>query len=64
MIGKNLKYFRLSAGLSQEELAKRLGITKMAISNYENDKRDVDSKMLIKIADVLKIKATNLLMNK
>ena len=63
MIGKNLKYFRLSAGLSQEELAKRLGITKMAISNYENDKRDVDSKMLIKIADVLKIKATNLLMN-
>lgn len=63
MIGKNLKYYRLSAGLSQDELANRLGITKMAISNYENDKRDVDSKMLIKIADVLNVKATNLLTN-
>lgn len=62
MIGKNLRYFRMLAGLSQDELAKRLGITKMAISYYENDKRDVDSKMLIKIADVLKVKATNLLM--
>ena len=28
----------------------------MAISNYENDKRDVDSKTLIKIADVLRLK--------
>ena len=63
MIGKNLKYFRLSAGLSQDELAKRLGITKMAISNYENDKREVDSRMLIKIADALNIKAINLLKN-
>jgi len=63
MIGKNLKYFRMLAGLSQDELANKLGITKMAISNYENDKRDVDSKMLIKIADVLRIKATNLLMS-
>lgn len=63
MIGKNLKYYRMSAGLSQDELAKRLGVTKMAISNYENDKRDVDSNMLIKIADALRIKATNLLVN-
>ena len=61
MIGKNLKNFRLSAGLSQEELAKKLGITKMAISNYESDKRDVDSKTLIRLADALKIKAINLL---
>ena len=52
MIGKNLRYFRILAGLSQDELAKRLGITKMAISNYENDKRDVDSKMLLKIAEL------------
>lgn len=63
MIGKNLKYFRLSAGLSQEELAKKVGITKMAISNYENDKRDVDSKILIKLADALNTKATYLLVN-
>lgn len=61
MIGKNLRYYRLSAGLSQEELAGKLGLTKMAISNYENDKRDVDSKTLINIADALNIKAINLL---
>lgn len=61
MIGKNLKYYRLMSGLSQEELANKVGICKMAISNYEKDKREADSKMIIKLADALNIKAVNLI---
>ena len=49
--------------LSQDKLAGMVGITKMAISNYENNKRNADSDIVIKLADALKIKATALLMN-
>ncbi len=63
MIGKNLKYYRLMAGLSQEQLANKIGISKMTISNYEKNKREADSETIIKLADALKIKAINLLKN-
>lgn len=63
MIGGNLKYYRQLAGLSQEKLAGMVGITKMAISNYENNKRDADSDTVIKLAEALNIKAAVLLMN-
>ena len=63
MIGKNLKYYRLMAGLSQEQLANKLCISKMTISNYEKNKREADSDTIIKLADALKIKAINLLKN-
>ena len=63
MIGKNLKYYRQLAGLSQDKLAGMVGITKMTISNYENNKRDADSDTVIKLADALNIKASALLMN-
>lgn len=63
MIGKNLKYYRQLAGLSQDKLAEMVGITKMTISNYENNKRDADSDTVIKLADALNIKASALLLN-
>ena len=61
MIGKNLKYYRQLAGLSQEKLAGLVGLTKMAISNYENNKREADSGIMIKLADALNIDASKLL---
>lgn len=36
-IGKRIKEARLNKGLTQEELAKSLGLTKGAIANYENE---------------------------
>ena len=50
MIGENLKFYRLLAGLSQEELAKKVNLTKMAISNYEKGKREADSSIILKLA--------------
>lgn len=63
MIGKNLKYYRQLAGLSQDKLAGMVGVTKMTISNYENDKRDADSEMLIRLADALSVNASQLLID-
>ena len=35
MFGERLKQLRILKGLSQEELGKRLGVSKQAISNWE-----------------------------
>ena len=39
MFGDKLKRFRTAQGLSQEELAKKLGTTKQIISRYETHQR-------------------------
>ena len=36
MFGERLKALRQARGLTQEELAKRIGVTKQTISNWEN----------------------------
>lgn len=37
MIGMNIKYLRKSAGLSQEEFAEKLGVTRQSVAKWEND---------------------------
>ena len=32
MIGKNIKFYRLLKGISQEDLAQKIGLNKMAVS--------------------------------
>ncbi|MBQ2594045.1 MAG: ImmA/IrrE family metallo-endopeptidase [Candidatus Riflebacteria bacterium] len=63
MIGDNLKFYRLLAGLTQEELAVKVNITKMAISNYENGKREADSSIIRKIAKALNVKSYKLVLD-
>lgn len=48
-----LKTARLMSGLSQEELAQGLGITKQAVSKYENGAMLPDSSILLHLAKVL-----------
>lgn len=48
---KNLKALMDEQGLSNTELAKRVGITNQAISNYLNCKREITLECLCKIAD-------------
>lgn len=55
MYGKKIKYFRLKAGLTLDELAEKLSCTKAAVSQYENDKRDPDDETVNKIAEVFGI---------
>ena len=37
MLGENIRKLRTAKGISQVELAKRLGVTKQAVSNWENN---------------------------
>lgn len=48
-----LRQWREKAGLSQEELADRVGTTKSVVSLLENEKRPLSSKWLRKFADAL-----------
>lgn len=52
-----LKAARRKAGLSQEQLADALGITKQAISKYEHGKMLPDSAILIQLSKILGFKA-------
>lgn len=61
MFSKNLKYFRLKNNLNKRELAEKLNITPMAISNYENGKRKPDMELLKKMADVLGVRVSDFL---
>lgn len=49
---KNIKKLRLSAGMTQDELAAKLHVTRQAVSNWENGKTQPDLAMLRNIANV------------
>jgi transcriptional regulator with XRE-family HTH domain len=53
MLGERLRGARLMAGFSQEELAERAGVTKMAISKYERDIMQPSSRVLMKLGKAL-----------
>lgn len=61
MVGKNIKFLRKQAKLSQIELAIQLDITERTIYNYEVGKQSPKPKILEKIADVLYIDASDLI---
>ena len=50
-IGKKLKELRKSFGLTQEELAARLSISRVNYTRYETDKVKPDYDTLIRLAD-------------
>lgn len=52
-IGDVILTARRAAGLTQEELALRLGITQAALSRYENDLREPDDEAVAKISEAL-----------
>ena len=55
-VGNLLAGARLKAGLSQAELAKKLGIRQNMISDYENGKRKYSDAMAKRLSETLKVK--------
>ena len=49
----NLKHFRIKSKLTQEELAKKVEITRPYLTEIENGKRNPTIKIAKKIADIL-----------
>lgn len=59
-IGNLLAGARLKAGLTQGQLAKRLGIRQNMVSDYERGRRSLSSAMAARFSEVLHIKKSHL----
>src|SRR5690554_8088846 len=59
--GLRLKHLRIEKGLTQDELAKKLGVAKSTISLYETNAREPNFEMLTKIADFFSVTVDGLL---
>ncbi|MCY9674577.1 helix-turn-helix transcriptional regulator [Bacillus safensis] len=64
MLGKRITSLRKQAGLTQEELAKKLNVTRSALSQYELGSRDPNYDLLIKIANFFDVSTDYLLTGK
>lgn len=51
-ISERLKKYRLSAHLSQEDVAKRVGCKQSAVAQYESGKRTPNVQTLVKLAEI------------
>jgi len=54
-IAETLKYFRRNKNLSQEKLAEELGISRQAVSKWEDGAAEPDTKNLIKLAEIFNV---------
>lgn len=60
-IGNNIKILRQNQGLTQEQVALAIGITRESLSYYENGSRPVPVKYLDYFADLFNIEIEQLL---
>jgi len=60
-IKNNLKNIRKSRGLTQEELAKKSGLTQRVIAYYENETEQISSTPLIELAKALEVSTDEIL---
>ncbi|GIP20436.1 MULTISPECIES: helix-turn-helix domain-containing protein [Paenibacillus] len=61
MFTERLSQLRLSKGLTHQDMADKLGMTRQGYGHYESGKRTVDSETLSAIADILDVDADYLL---
>lgn len=61
ILGYRLRELRKDNNMSQEELGKLLGVTKVSVSGYENGTRIPSTEILVTILNVFKISADYLL---
>ena len=61
MFSKNLKYYRLRKQMSKKELAEKVNVTPMAITNYENGDRKPNMETMKALADALDVRVTDFL---
>ncbi|OAB55814.1 hypothetical protein AY600_17925 [Phormidium willei BDU 130791] len=61
ILAKNLRRFRTSTGLSQEELAERAGLHRTYISSVERAERNISLENIFLLADALDVEPGDLL---
>lgn len=60
-IGKNIRSLRIQKGMTQEQFAEKLFVTRQTVSNYETGKSRPDIEMVMQIAQVLETDANTVL---
>ena len=61
MLGQRISEMRISFGWSQVELAKRLGVAKQTVSNWENENIQPSIEMLVRLAKLFNVTTDYLL---
>ena len=60
-LGNHIKHYRNEKGLSQEELAERVYVTRQTISNWENNKSYPDINSIVLLSEIFEISIDNLI---
>jgi len=60
-LGDNLKRIRIKKGITQIEIARRLGVDRSFVSNIENGKNNPTLSTITSLAKVLDVPSTELL---
>lgn len=61
MLHERIRELRMASGLSQVELAGKLGVSKQSVSNWENDNIQPSIEMLVKISRTFNVSTDYLL---
>ena len=61
MLQENLRTLRKARGLSQEDLAQQLHITRQTLSKWENGLSVPDAQLLLRLAEILDVPVSELL---
>ena len=62
-LGKRIRHFREKAGISQDELGRRVFVNNIHISNIETGKKAPIIDLLIELANALEVSADDLLVD-
>lgn len=60
-LGSQIRMYRTKAGLSQEQLAEKIFVTRQTISNWENDRSYPDIRSLVLLGEVFQISLDQLI---
>lgn len=58
-IGSRIKYYRESRGITQDQLADKLGTTRQTISRYENGNRKTTQDVLFDLSKIFNVKVND-----
>jgi transcriptional regulator with XRE-family HTH domain len=61
VLNERIKLLRIGRGLSQVDLAEKLGVSKQSVSNWENDNIQPSIEMLVKISHIFSVSTDYLL---
>ena len=61
--GNRIRLLRKQAGLTQEELGKKMGVIKQTVSSWENNISEPNSEILLSLASVFDVSVDYLLEN-